>query len=148
MRLKKWMAEMKIMSGAGINHIVGKKTFIEIGPVSIFSPDLGEKKEFPMFRDAGHVLCAIVLFSCTLSLIILPIKCEDTSQQLSHRGLKPMCTRNLSNQVTSPFMTLRWFLITLIGKFKVSIIVYKVSGFWPLSIFLSLFSVVTPPVYL
>lgn len=89
---KKGMAEMKIMSGAGINHVVVKKKLVEIGPLSILNPDLGEKKEFPMFKDAGSVLCAIALLSCTLSLITLPIKCEETSQQLSHRGLKPMCT--------------------------------------------------------
>lgn len=92
MLLRKGMAEMKVMSGAGIDHVVGKKTLVEIGPVSILSPDLSEKKEFPVFKDARCVLCAIVLLSCTLSLITLPIKRGEKSQQLSHRGLKPMCT--------------------------------------------------------
>lgn len=89
---KKGMAEMKIMSRAGLNHVVEKKNLVEIGPLSILSPDLGEKKKIPMFKDAGSVLCAIGLLSSTLSLITLPIKCEETSQQLSHRGLKPICT--------------------------------------------------------
>lgn len=74
MLLRKGMAEMKVMSGAGINHVVGKKTLAEIGPVSILNPHLGEKKEFPVFKDARRALCAIVLLSCTLSLITLPIK--------------------------------------------------------------------------
>lgn len=72
---KKGMAEMKIMSGAGINHVVvKKKKLVEIGPLCILNPDLDEKKEFPMFKDAGSILCAIGLLSCTLFLITLPIK--------------------------------------------------------------------------
>lgn len=61
MLLRKGMAEMKVMSGAGIDHVVEKKTLVEIGPVSILSPDLGEKN-FQCLRMPGVYFVPLYCF--------------------------------------------------------------------------------------